>query len=488
MIDPKAITMPLPSIPARRLAWTAIAAVAFSACATTQHADDEDEGEHPARAGEERRSPVPSREAELRALIADPGNDAQPLERSKIRARALGELSQILYDRGQREEALQTVERAMGDARAADDEELLRGLHTQRFRYLRTLALQKADSRDFKAALRMIDSLNVDSDLTREEHAQLSTDRLSILDRRGDERQDAIPNIDSVRPDDPNAPRPARRTRLQDELKVTPELPHLALGEKRLSAAKALPPEPPAVMIEAIEIVATDERKSPEEIRVLYDKEAALANVPRIDGRAPPGRVPRVAPSSEKPRPRAETPATRTPTANERVAASDTPPIGPGAPSTTLKKLEEGAIREGSVQRASVPSPGDPQRTKSGPLALEHAKEQPVVLPMVDGPASETGTFDPRTVQTVVRAQRKSVAACYDRSLRVGERLDGRLEIEISVLPTGGVSLAEVRSPAFQGTELARCVSQTIRRWRFPPFQGDPQRVGVPFVFRAPLP
>jgi TonB family protein len=57
--------------------------------------------------------------------------------------------------------------------------------------------------------------------------------------------------------------------------------------------------------------------------------------------------------------------------------------------------------------------------------------------------------------------------------------------MEVAVDPSGSVSAAEVRSPTFQGTELGRCVSATIRRWRFPPFEGDLQRVDVPFVFRS---
>jgi TonB family protein len=108
-------------------------------------------------------------------------------------------------------------------------------------------------------------------------------------------------------------------------------------------------------------------------------------------------------------------------------------------------------------------------------------------LPAVsDVPLAETGRLDRPTVQRVVRTHQRAVAACYDRSLRLGERVTGRIEVEIFVEPSGSITDAEIRTGAFATTELAKCVMTSIRRWRFPPFLGEAQRIAVPFLFSAP--
>src|SRR5262249_13860756 len=103
-----------------------------------------------------------------------------------------------------------------------------------------------------------------------------------------------------------------------------------------------------------ITILPPLEKKSPEEMRLLFDKKAALANVPRIDGRttgarrAPvrvaskpierpvekpaeqPAEQPEIAakqPVREVPIERSESPPVAPPS-NEVVASVETPPIG----------------------------------------------------------------------------------------------------------------------------------------------------------------
>jgi hypothetical protein len=187
-------------------------------------------------------------------------------------------------------------------------------------------------------------------------------------------------------------------------------------------------------------------------------------------------------------------------TRRETVARVETHPIGgmPGEQHSTIARRPPVpasstgvlALHGGSDQRVRSRVDTERPSVAQSPAGVygHTLEEHPVELPALDNMlVHETGRFDDRAVQRVVSQHKRSVASCYDRSLKVGGSLDGRLEIEISVLPTGYVSSAENRSPAFQGTELARCVSTTMRQWRFPPFAGEPVLVSVPFLFHARL-
>jgi hypothetical protein len=103
-------------------------------------------------------------------------------------------------------------------------------------------------------------------------------------------------------------------------------------------------------------------------------------------------------------------------------------------------------------------------------------------LPIEEGqPLIETGKLDQQQVVLMVRNNRKAVKGCYERSLRAGERLSGKLEVRMTVATNGIVLATEVITPDFVSTTLGRCVAATIKRWRFPPFEGSTQRMTVPF-------
>lgn len=129
-------------------------------------------------------------------------------------------------------------------------------------------------------------------------------------------------------------------------------------------------------------------------------------------------------------------------------------------------------LRSGSTGGATTLAE-DPELPKA---ALPRASDAPLV---------ETGFFDQRTVVAMVSLHRGAVTRCYERSLRAGEQLSGKLEVKITVLPTGVVSDTEVTSKPHASSELARCVQSTIGRWRFPPFAGKVSSVTIPFFLKG---
>ncbi len=97
-------------------------------------------------------------------------------------------------------------------------------------------------------------------------------------------------------------------------------------------------------------------------------------------------------------------------------------------------------------------------------------------------PAAETGRFDSTQIAQVVSAHKGSVSSCYNRALKSGQTKRGKLELLVTVKPTGIVSNTAIASSKFKNAPVGVCIAETVKRWRFPPFGGQPQQVSIPFV------
>ncbi|MCK6546911.1 AgmX/PglI C-terminal domain-containing protein [Myxococcota bacterium] len=139
-----------------------------------------------------------------------------------------------------------------------------------------------------------------------------------------------------------------------------------------------------------------------------------------------------------------------------------------------------------SSDRVTVDLPSRSETALAKPVLDDDPDLPRAALPKAsDAPLVETGYFDQRTVVAMVSLHRGAVTRCYERSLRAGEQLSGKLEVKITVQPTGVVSLTEVTSKSHAASELARCVQTTIGRWRFPPFAGKESSVTIPFFLKG---
>jgi predicted Zn finger-like uncharacterized protein len=85
-------------------------------------------------------------------------------------------------------------------------------------------------------------------------------------------------------------------------------------------------------------------------------------------------------------------------------------------------------------------------------------------------------------IKRVVDQRKRSVLICYQQSLKGQEDLRGKLEIRVTVAPSGEVKSAVVETSAFKGSKLGRCIASKIQDWRFPSFSGEAQQILVPFV------
>ncbi|MCK5688685.1 zinc-ribbon domain-containing protein [Myxococcota bacterium] len=84
----------------------------------------------------------------------------------------------------------------------------------------------------------------------------------------------------------------------------------------------------------------------------------------------------------------------------------------------------------------------------------------------------------------VVTKNNKSMMLCTAEASRKGERLDGRMEIQITIDATGSVQKASIQSRQFSNSAMRKCTLKRIRNWKFPRFNGEPVTVSYPYILQ----
>lgn len=104
------------------------------------------------------------------------------------------------------------------------------------------------------------------------------------------------------------------------------------------------------------------------------------------------------------------------------------------------------------------------------------------------GTVSGTGQLDGAQIQSTVARYTGSVKrACWQPALDTRDKdapTTARVNVAITVLPSGSVSNAAVGADPKGYRGLSQCISSRVRGWQFPP-SGDSTTVNVPFVFAA---
>jgi hypothetical protein len=85
-----------------------------------------------------------------------------------------------------------------------------------------------------------------------------------------------------------------------------------------------------------------------------------------------------------------------------------------------------------------------------------------------------------RDIFATVRENQSGVRSCYERALKRDHRLAPRLEVQVSVLPTGAVERVAVGG-ALGAPELTSCIRSVIKGWKFP---HAPQAYSTAFPLR----
>jgi hypothetical protein len=95
------------------------------------------------------------------------------------------------------------------------------------------------------------------------------------------------------------------------------------------------------------------------------------------------------------------------------------------------------------------------------------------------------GSLSRADVLRVINSNMHAIQACYERALMSTPSLSGRIAFDWTVTSTGKVKAVRVRSSTLGNPKVAGCISNKIKRWKFPRPKGGEAKITYPFLFRS---
>lgn len=126
--------------------------------------------------------------------------------------------------------------------------------------------------------------------------------------------------------------------------------------------------------------------------------------------------------------------------------------------------------------------PGDGSGTGgAGTGFRDRVKRRPTVA--IARPPKAEG-MDKDVIRRIVRSHINEVRYCYNQGLTRDPNLRGRVAVQFTIGPTGGVGLSVVENTSVKDQNVGRCIAKAVKRWRFPrPAKGGGTAVVTyPFV------
>jgi hypothetical protein len=99
--------------------------------------------------------------------------------------------------------------------------------------------------------------------------------------------------------------------------------------------------------------------------------------------------------------------------------------------------------------------------------------------------AKVKGSLSMAEVSRVVNSHTHALQACYERALMGNPSLSGRIAFDWTVQTSGRVKGVRVRSSTLGSPQVASCISNLIKKWKFPRPKGGEVVITYPFLFRG---
>ncbi len=95
-----------------------------------------------------------------------------------------------------------------------------------------------------------------------------------------------------------------------------------------------------------------------------------------------------------------------------------------------------------------------------------------------------TGEFDAKLVTAEVKKRLRAIQICYEQQLRRNPGLQGKVTVQFTIEQSGTVSKANATENTTNDPQVASCVVDTVKRFRFNPGpEGGSVTYSYPFVF-----
>lgn len=136
-----------------------------------------------------------------------------------------------------------------------------------------------------------------------------------------------------------------------------------------------------------------------------------------------------------------------------------------------------GALRGGGSLRASGPG-----EVGSG----ERAGERAVKGIVKDStPVDVDGQLDPSIIAREIRGRLGAIKACYEAGLKRNPNIGGKLQLRFEISTVGKVTSADIETDTMHDPDVAACIKNRVRTWRFPAPSGGPVQFSYPFIFQS---
>ncbi len=184
----------------------------------------------------------------------------------------------------------------------------------------------------------------------------------------------------------------------------------------------------------------------------------------------------------------ATVPPTTPPTAPPTLAVAEVAQPEPGGAPASAGRPVVAARGPKGTEKPAVPSGPAPPSRPSAFAGLDAARGDNA--PKVPDKAAGKGEALPAgleqaEISAVIKRNIKAVQACYQRQLKRDDSVaDGRATIRFRIQSDGRAKSVSM-DRRFDGTVLQQCIVNTVERWAFPPFDGDPIPVEFPVIFTA---
>jgi len=97
--------------------------------------------------------------------------------------------------------------------------------------------------------------------------------------------------------------------------------------------------------------------------------------------------------------------------------------------------------------------------------------------------ASKSSGPKPFVIDTIIR-NNGNIKRCLEAERGRGQDLSGKIFLQFTISPDGGVSRAKLTTSRWAGTSLDSCISKQVNRLEFPPFEGGAKKIKYALVIQ----
>lgn len=143
------------------------------------------------------------------------------------------------------------------------------------------------------------------------------------------------------------------------------------------------------------------------------------------------------------------------------------------------RRREEAERREEADQRAAERRAEEKRRTGLGGPARASLKKPNSGQPR----STKSSGPKPFVIDTIIR-NNGNIKRCLEAEQARGQDLSGKIFLQFTISPDGGVSRAKLTTSRWAGTSLDTCISKHVNRLDFPPFDGKAKKIKYALVIQ----